>query len=76
MTNELRQRTREYFRDNALTCIEEARAGVFHVNDIEAYCKSRAEDIEAVMRGDWDGSFAFLQLAKWLESRECPPLLP
>lgn len=75
ISQELIQQTREWFRDNALACIREAEAGVFHVNDLEGYRLSQTTFIDELMRGDYDGSFAFRQLATFIATGESRPFL-
>ncbi len=72
---ELIQKTRAWFRDNALACIQEAESGTFHVNDLEGYRLSQTTFINEVMRGDYDGSVAFRQLATFIATGESRPLL-
>jgi hypothetical protein len=72
---ELIQKTREWFRDNALACIQDAESGITPVNDLDSYRVTQTEFATEVMRGDYDGSFAFRQLATYFATGESRPLL-
>ena len=76
MNAETRQKTREWFRDNAFACIAEAESGVVKVNDLPKYKRQQAQRADGAMRGDYDHTFAFLQRAHFIETGECRALLP
>lgn len=76
LTDESIQKAREWFRDNALACIEEVRSGEVKVNDPEEYfawCNERAKN---AMEGKSDHTFAFMQRAHFIQTGECVALLP
>lgn len=79
MKPETIQRTREYFRDNALACIAEVESGAVILpshTSLESYAAWRRAEAEEAMRGDWDNSFTFRQMAEYLETGVCRALLP
>lgn len=79
MKTKLRQKTREWFRDNALACIAEVETGNVRLPShypLERYradCEAKAR---AAMAGEYDHSFAFRQRAEWIEGKPSRALLP
>jgi len=76
---EVRQATREWFRDNARACVAEVESGAVKLGShysLEQYRADMAEREAQAMRGDYDRSFAFQQRAKWIAGEPCAPLLP
>lgn len=76
ITPELRQATREWFRDNALACIAEAESGEVRVNDLDEYRAWRLRCADEAMAGEYDRSLTFLQRASWIAGEPSVPLLP
>ena len=68
MKDETRQKTREWFRDNALACITEMESGAVKVNDPNKYIEQMKQRAVEAMRGDYDGSFTFLRRAHYIET--------
>lgn len=76
LTQESIQAARQWFADNALACIAEAREGAVKVNDPEAYyleCRQRHED---ALAGKYDHTFTFVQRAHFIQTGEMRALLP
>lgn len=63
-------------RDVLYACIAEAQRGVVRVNDLAAYTAWRLESAEAALRGDYDRSLTFRQRATYIQTGDCPALLP
>jgi hypothetical protein len=76
LTPETIRATRQWFADNAHACITEAQSGAVRVNDLTAYIAWREESAAAALRGDYDHSLTFRQRATYLQTGECPALLP
>lgn len=76
LTQETIRATRQWFADNAHACIAEARSGAVRVNDLPAYIAWREESAVAALRGDYDHSLTFLQRATYIQTGDCPALLP
>jgi len=75
LTPESIQAARQWYADNALACIAEAREGKVKVNDPEAYyleCRQRHAD---ALAGKFDSSLAFRQRAQFIQTGECVPIL-
>jgi hypothetical protein len=76
ITPESMQAAREWFAANALACIEEVKTGKVKVNDPKRYfawCQQRHAD---ALAGKNDHTLAFLQRAYFIQTGECPALLP
>lgn len=67
---------RQSFADGAMACIEEVQSGAVHVNDPEGYFAWRRECARRALAGEYDHSFAFWQRAVYIQTGECPALLP
>lgn len=70
------QAARQWFADNALTCIAEVESGAVRVNDPQAYFASRRQQHADALAGKYDHSLAFLQRAHYIQTGQCVPLLP
>lgn len=69
------QKTREMFRDLHTSCIKDAAAGAFHVNDLESYARWELDLANKSRAGQFDNSFTFRQHAHYLLTGECIALL-
>lgn len=76
LTEETIQKTRVWFHDNALDCIEEVRSGKVMVNDPESYFSWREEQAADALKGNSDHTVAFLQKAYFIQTGESVALLP
>ncbi len=70
------ERTRKHFADLCRACIAEAESGERPVNDLPAYEAWQCESIARVMAGGDDHTLTFMQRAYWLQTGDCPALLP
>ncbi|WP_405101529.1 hypothetical protein [Oceanobacillus sp. FSL H7-0719] len=75
LTEETIQKTRKWFHDNCIACIEEAKSGKVFVNDLEYYCKWESGSAKEYMEGKHDHVLAFLQRAHYIQTGESVPLL-
>jgi hypothetical protein len=76
LTEESIQKTRKWFADNCIACIEEVKSGKTHVNDPESYFADKIEDAKEYMNGSYDHVIAFLQRAYYIQTGESVALLP
>lgn len=76
LTQETIQATRQWFADNALACIAEVQDGSVRVNDQERYFARCRQNHAEALAGAYDHSLAFLQRAHYIQTGECPALLP
>lgn len=76
LTPETIRATRQWFADNERACIAEAQSGEVRVNDLPDYIAWREESAAAALRGDYDRSLTFLQRATYIQTGNCPALLP
>ena len=76
LTPETIRATRQWFADNAHACIAEAQSGEVRVNDLPAYVEWCEQSAAAALRGDYDHSLTFRQRATYIQTGECPALLP
>ena len=76
LTPETIRATRQWFADNAHACIAEAQSGAVRVNNLGAYTAWREDSAAAALRGDYDRSLTFRQRATYIQTGECPALLP
>lgn len=74
LTDDTIQKTRKWFSDNALSCIEEAKSGKVYVNDLEDYTKLTMKEAKEYIEGNHDHVFAFLQRAYFIQTGESVPL--
>lgn len=70
------QKTRKWFADNCMACIEEVKSGKQHVNDPEEYFAYEEQSAKEYMNGDNDHIIAFLQRAYFIQTGESVALLP
>ncbi|MCY8228821.1 hypothetical protein MOC30_14620 [Bacillus spizizenii] len=70
------QKTRKWFADNAIACIEEVKSGKVYVNDRESYFAWRKKEAKEYMEGRHDHTVAFLQRAYFIQTGEDVALLP
>lgn len=76
LTQETIQATRQWVADNERACIAEAQSGAVRVNDLPAYVAWCEERAAAALRGDYDHSLTFRQRATYIQTGDCPALLP
>lgn len=76
LTQETVVRTRQWFADNARECVVAATEGEFHVNDLPRYARDQEASAVAFLAGERDHTFTFWQRAVYLQTGECPALLP
>jgi hypothetical protein len=76
LTNESMQKTRKWFSDNSISCIEEVENGSVSVNNEEDYFKWRNKEAKEYMEGKHDHTVTFLQRAYYIQTGESVALLP
>ncbi|UXM89251.1 hypothetical protein QNK06_11275 [Bacillus subtilis] len=76
ITEESIQKTRKWFADNAIACIEEVKSGKVYVNDHEYYFAWRKKEAKEYMEGRHDHTIAFFQRAYFIQTGESVALLP
>lgn len=76
ITKETIIKTRQWFLDNTQGCIDEAVSGQVGVNDLENYVESMLKRMDDIESGEWDHTFTFQQRAVYIQTGECPALLP
>lgn len=76
LTEESIQKTRKWFYNNSIACIEEVRNGKVWVNDEEYYFKWRNKEAKEFMEGKHDNNLTFLQRAYYIQTGESVALLP
>ena len=74
LSDETIQKTRKWFSDNAIACIEEAKSGKVYVNDLEYYTELNIKSSKEYIEGKHDHVFAFLQRAHFIQTGESVPL--
>lgn len=75
LTDETIFATRKYYSDNAQKCIDYAVDGTYKVNDLDSYVDWQLKGISDCNMGLHDHTFAFIQMAYYIQSGECVPLL-
>ncbi len=75
LTDETIQKTRKWFSDNAIACIEEAKSGKVYVNNLESYINLEEQLARDYIEGKNDHVLAFLQRAYFIQTGECVPLI-
>lgn len=75
LTDESIQKTRKWFHDNAIACIDEVKNGKVYVNDRDYYFKWRNKEAKEYMEGKHDYVLTFLQRAYFIQTGESVPLL-
>lgn len=75
LTNETILKARQWFHDNALACIEEARNGEVYVNDFESYSKLKKKTAKEYSEGKYDHVLEFLQRAYYIQTGKIIPLI-
>jgi hypothetical protein len=68
--------TRQHFADIHRACIREAEAGEVRVNDLASYVQWQEACIRSALDETSRLSVTFLQRAYWLQTGDCPALLP
>lgn len=76
LTEESILKTRNWFHDNSLACIEEVKSGKVYVNDQEYYFNWRKEEAKEYLEGKSDHTLTFLQRAYYIQTGESVALLP
>ncbi|MFQ3543589.1 hypothetical protein Q7A53_05840 [Halobacillus rhizosphaerae] len=76
LTDETIQKTRKWFHNNCMACIEEVKSGKVYVNNIKKYIEMEKESARDYMEGKNDYIFAFVQRAYYIQTGECIALLP
>lgn len=76
ITQESILKTRQHFADNHLLCIEQAKNGVFRVNDLAQYIESETQAHKACLAGEYDNTMTFRQYAVYLQTGISYPILP
>ncbi len=67
---------RQWFSQNALECMREVESGNLRVNDPESYKRDCIRRSEEYLAGLWDHTQAFRQRAFYIQTGECPAILP
>jgi NOL1/NOP2/fmu family ribosome biogenesis protein len=75
LTNETIQKTRKWFSDNAIACIEEVKNGKVMVNDQNSYFEMRNKQAKEYIEGKHAITFTFLQRAYFIQTGESVALL-
>lgn len=75
LTEETILKTRKWFADNALACIEEVKSGKVRANDEEKYFASREKQAKEYIEGCHTITFTFLQRAYFIQTGESVALL-
>lgn len=75
LTKETIQKTRKWFSDNAIACIEEVKSGKSWVNDEESYFEQENKNAKEFLEGKYDHTLTFLQRAYFIQTGESVPLL-
>jgi len=75
LTEETILKTRKWFSDNAIACIEEVKSGKVFVNDQENYFKWESNKAKEYIDGKHDNVIAFLQRAHYIQTGEWVALL-
>jgi hypothetical protein len=75
LTEESIQKTRKWFSDNAIACIEEVENGKVRVNDCEKYFEMRNKQAKEYLEGKHEITFTFLQRAYFIQTGESVALL-
>lgn len=76
ITPESMQAAREWFAQNSIDCIFECASGEVFCNDFEKLCEWQMESYADVLAGKQDHTFALLQMAYFIQTGVCVPLLP
>lgn len=76
ITQETINLTRLHFAGIYERCIQGAKDGSMHVNNVEGYILNKEACISEVMQGDNDHQLGFLQRAYYLQEGEMLALLP
>lgn len=76
LTKESIEKTRKWFSNNAIACIEEVKSGKVYVNDKECYFNWRNKEAKEYMEGKHDHTVTFLQRAYFIQTGESIALLP
>lgn len=69
-------KTRQWFHDNSLACIEEVKSGKVKVNNADAYFAERMQNAKDSLEGKHDHTLNFRQRAHFIQTGECPAILP
>lgn len=72
LTQESILAARQQIADNAQAVIGEA----IRVNDLPGYIRQMQERAELALSGQFDHTLSFRQLAYYLQTGDCPALLP
>jgi hypothetical protein len=75
LTEESIQKTRKWFHDNDMACIEEVKSGKVYVNDQESYFAWRNRTAKESLEGRHDHTVTFLQRAYFIQTGESVALL-
>lgn len=75
LSEESIKKTRKWFSENALACIEEVKSGKVNVNDPEYYFAWREKEAKEYMEGLHDHNFTFWQRAYFIQTGESIALL-
>lgn len=76
LTEESIRKTRKWFHDNAIACIEEVKCGKYRVNDPELYFKEEEKAAKEYIEGTHQITLTFLQRAYFIQTGESVALLP
>ena len=76
LTNESILAARQWYADNAQACIDEVKSGEVKVNDQEVYFEWCRERATQALAGEMDNTLAFRQRAYYIQTGDCPALLP
>lgn len=75
LTEESIQKTRKWFADNCMACIEEVKNGKSRVNDPDEYFAYEEQSASEYMEGKNDHIIAFLQRAYFIQTGKSVALL-
>jgi hypothetical protein len=76
ITEDSINKTRQWFYDNAMACIDEAVSGKVFVTELDSYINWQKQRAESALNGENDNTFVFIQRAYYIQTGESIALLP
>ena len=75
LTEETILKTREYFYNVCIECVNGAINSEFYVNNVDNYIQFKKENAESYINGEFDHILSFLQKAYHIQTGKNVPLL-
>ncbi|HSH35318.1 hypothetical protein [Schnuerera sp.] len=75
LTEETILKTREYFYNVCIECVNGAINNEFYVNNVDNYIQFKKEDAESYINGEFDHVLSFIQKAYYIQTGKNIPLL-